>query len=155
MYSCVNEFEIGVNDSIFSGNEPQKGVKDVDALERAQRKASKCALSESNWTLSHDNRLVILKWPSLEQRRKYILLVEHYKCLHNINGLLLEDYVNFVKLSTRTNHKYKTCWVLCCCHRSILITKPNAQLNFRSYTHRLKGFFIISIIFLYIHESLP
>ena len=24
MYFCVNEFEVGVNDSIFSGNEQQK-----------------------------------------------------------------------------------------------------------------------------------
>ena len=24
MYLCVNEFEVGVNDSIFSGNEQQK-----------------------------------------------------------------------------------------------------------------------------------
>ena len=25
MHFCVNEFEVGVNDSIFSGNEQQKG----------------------------------------------------------------------------------------------------------------------------------
>ena len=25
MYFCVNEFKVGVNDSIFSGNEQQKG----------------------------------------------------------------------------------------------------------------------------------
>ena len=26
MHFCVNEFKVGVNDSIFSGNEQQKGV---------------------------------------------------------------------------------------------------------------------------------
>ena len=61
--------------------------KDIYALERIQRRASRCALGENGKDLSYKERLDILRWLTLEKRREYLSLVECFKTVHSLNGL--------------------------------------------------------------------
>ena len=71
--------------------------------------ASKCALGSKGNDLSYEERLKVLKWTTLEQRRVLLSLTECYKTIHGLNGL--EPYLFFTFASDyrllRANHRYK------------------------------------------------
>ena len=68
--------------------------KDIKALEKVQRRASRCALrNKGGHEISYEERLKILQWPTLEKRRDYLSLVECYKTIHGLNGL--DPSINF------------------------------------------------------------
>ena len=79
--------------------------KDIYALERIQRRASRCALGENGKDLSYQERLDILRWPTLEKRREYLSLVECFKTVHSLNGLNPSLFT--LVLSALANHCYK------------------------------------------------
>ena len=82
--------------------------KDVLALERVQRKASRLAPGNKRGEMAYEDRLRKLKWPTLETRRLFLSLVECYKIVFGMNKLNFDDLFEFTKCnSTRANHPYK------------------------------------------------
>ena len=82
--------------------------KDVLALEKVQRRASRLALGQKRGEMEYEDRLRKLKWPTLETRRLFLSLVECYKIVFGINKLNFDDLFEFTKCnSTRANHPYK------------------------------------------------
>ena len=61
--------------------------KNIDALERVQRRASKYALPMSSRDSPYEERLGMLGWSSLQSRRSYLSLLECYKTMQGLNGL--------------------------------------------------------------------
>ena len=55
--------------------------KNIDALERVQRRASKYALPMSSRDSPYGERLAMLGWSSLQSRRSYLSLLECYKTI--------------------------------------------------------------------------
>ena len=81
--------------------------KNIDALERVQRRATKYALPIS-MDSPHEERLTMLGWSSLQSRRSYLSLLECYKTIHGLNDLKCDDYFEFNCHSrTRSNHSFK------------------------------------------------
>ncbi len=79
--------------------------KDILALEKVQRRASRLALGQKLGEMEYEDRLKKLKLPTLETRRLYLSLVECYKTIFGIN---FDDFFEITKCSsTRTNHPYK------------------------------------------------
>ena len=84
-------------------------AKDVLALERVQRRASRLALlGQKRSEMEYEDRLRKLKWPTPETRRLFLSLVECYKIVFGMNKLNFDDLFQFTKCnSTRANHPYK------------------------------------------------
>ena len=83
-------------------------AKDVLALERVQRRASRLALGQKRSEMEYEDRLRKLKWPTLETRRLFLSLVECYKIVFGMNKLNFDDLFGFTKCnSTRANHPYR------------------------------------------------
>ena len=58
--------------------------------------------------MEYEDRLKILKWPTLEKRRHYISLVECYKNVFGLNGLNFSDFFELaLDTRTRANHPFK------------------------------------------------
>ena len=47
-------------------------IKYLNTLEKVQRRASKCALGNIRQEMPYEERLKLLKWPTLEQRRLFL-----------------------------------------------------------------------------------
>ena len=62
-------------------------AKDVLALERVQRGASRLTLGQKRAEMEYEDRLRKLKWPTLETRRLCLSLVECYKIVFGMNKL--------------------------------------------------------------------
>lgn len=56
-------------------------VKDINALENVQRRASRLVLNQRKGDMSYEDRFKLLKWPTLSDRRTLISLIECYKFL--------------------------------------------------------------------------
>ena len=70
--------------------------KDIDTLEKAQLRASKCALGNIGRGMSYEERLTFLKWPTLQQRRLLFSLTECYKTINRFNGLDSSSFFMFI-----------------------------------------------------------
>ena len=83
--------------------------KDLNTLEKVQRRASKCALGNIGQDMPYEERLKLLKWPSLEQRRLFSSLIECYKTINRLNGLDLSAFFTFAHdfRPLRANHRFK------------------------------------------------
>ena len=64
-------------------------AKDVLALERVQRRASRLAPGQKRGEMEYEDRLRKLKWPTLETRRLFLSLVECYMIVFGMNKLRL------------------------------------------------------------------
>jgi len=51
-------------------------IKDIHALERVQRRASRLALNQRKRDMSYEDRCQLLKWLTLSDRITYLSLVE-------------------------------------------------------------------------------
>ena len=74
--------------------------KDSNILEKvhpkcASKRASKCAFGNIGQDMPYEERLTLLKWPTLEQRRLPLSLIECCKTINRLNGL---DPVAFLML---------------------------------------------------------
>ena len=82
-------------------------VKDIQALEAVQRRASRLALKQRRGEMSYEDRCKILKWNTLEKRREFLSLVECYKTVFGLNGISFEEVFEYKQYrATRTNHTY-------------------------------------------------
>ena len=74
-----------------------------------QRRASKCALGNIGQDMPYEERLNLLKWPTLEQRRQFSSLIECYKTLNSLNGLDPSAFFTFANdfRPLRANHRFK------------------------------------------------
>jgi ribonuclease P/MRP protein subunit RPP40 len=82
--------------------------KDIDKIEKVQRRASK--LIEGLKDLTYEERMRELKLTSLETRRIRADMIEVYKIINGLEGLKSEDFFDFVDLrkgSSTRGHKYK------------------------------------------------
>ena len=103
-------------------------VKDIQLLEKVQRRASRIAIGQRRQEMSYEDRCKILKWSTLEERRLYLSFVECYKTVFNINTLDFDTYFKFGTKHSRSNHDYKLYVKLAKCN---------------SYKH---SFFVIPVI---------
>ena len=67
-------------------------VKDIMALEKVQRRASRLALGQKQREMTYKDRCKTLNWPTLEKRRKYLSLVGCYKTVFELNGSLFNEF---------------------------------------------------------------
>ena len=91
-------------------------VKDRQALEKVQRRASRIALRRNRQEKSYEERCKILKWSTLEERRLYLSLIECYKTVFNINNLDFDTYFELGSKRIRVNHDYKLYVTLAKCN---------------------------------------
>ena len=84
-------------------------TKNIHALEKVQRRASRLALNQRRGEMSYEERCKKLGWPDLSARWDYLSLIEYYKIVFGIT-----DNLNFGNLfeklkssRTRANHRYK------------------------------------------------
>ncbi|XP_028407530.1 uncharacterized protein LOC114530144 [Dendronephthya gigantea] len=82
-------------------------VKDIQALEKVQRRASRIALRQKRQDMSYEDRIKILKWSTLEKCRLYLSLIECYKIVFNISNLDFNTFFELGSKRTRANHGYK------------------------------------------------
>ena len=84
-------------------------VKDVLALERVQRRASRLALGQKRDEMEYEERLRRLKWSTLETRLLFVSLAECYKIVFDdLNKPNIDSLFEFTKRnSIRANHPYK------------------------------------------------
>ena len=75
-------------------------VKDIQLLEKVQRRASRIALRQKRQEMNYEDRCKIFKWSTLEKHRLYLPLIERYKTVFNINTLDFDTYF-------KSNHGYK------------------------------------------------
>ena len=84
-------------------------VKDVLALERVQRRASRLALGQKRGEIEYEERLRKLKWPTLETRWLFLCFAECYEIV--FDGLNKPNFHNPSEFtmcnSTRANHPYR------------------------------------------------
>lgn len=83
-------------------------IKDIVALEKVQRRASRLALRQKRGEMSYEQRCSLLKWQTLERRREFLSLVQCYKIVFGIEHLSFLDFFEFANSTrTRANHDYK------------------------------------------------
>ena len=80
-----------------------------NTLEKVQHRASKCALGNIGQDMPYEERLKLLKWPTLEQRRLFLSLIECYKTTNRFNGLNPSAFFTFANdfQPLRANHHFK------------------------------------------------
>ena len=85
-------------------------IKDIVALGKVQRRASRLALRQKRGEMRYEHRCRLLKWQTLEKRREFLSLVQCYKIVFGIDHLSFPDFFEFAKSThTRANHDYKLC----------------------------------------------
>jgi len=83
-------------------------IKDIVALEKVQRRASRLALRQKRGEMSYEQRCNLLKWQTLERRGEFLSLVQCYKLVFGIEHLSFLDFFEFANSTrTRPNHDYK------------------------------------------------
>ena len=70
-------------------------VKDKLAIEKVQRRASRIAFGQKLREMSYEERYILLNWNTLQHRRAYLAVVECYMTVFGLNGLDLDDYLEF------------------------------------------------------------
>ena len=64
-------------------------AKDVLAIEKVQRRASRLALGRKSGQMEYEDRLRKLKWPTLETHNLFLSLVECYKIVFSMTILTI------------------------------------------------------------------
>ena len=83
-------------------------VKDILALEKVHRRASRVALGQKRGDKEYEERIKILNIPTLEKRRHFISLIECYKIIFDLNNLKFSDFFELtLDKRTRANHSFK------------------------------------------------
>ena len=69
--------------------------KDIDILEKVQRRASRSALGDDAEDMAYEDGLKRLKRPKLEKRRTFSSLTECYKTINELNDLNKQEFFIF------------------------------------------------------------
>ena len=82
--------------------------KDSAILEKVQRRTPNYAIRNIGQDMSYEERLKVLKWPTLHQRRLFFSLTECYETANSL-GLHPLEYFTFAHdfRPLRTNHRHK------------------------------------------------
>ena len=83
--------------------------KVLTTLEKVPCRASKCALGNIGPDMPYEERLKLLKLPTLEQRRLFLSLIEGYKTINRLNGLDPSAFFTFAHdfRPLRANYRFK------------------------------------------------
>ena len=83
--------------------------KDSAILEKVRRRTPRYAIRNIARDMSYEERLKVLKWLTLHQRRLFSSLTECYKTANSLNELHPFEYFTFAQDSRplRTNHRHK------------------------------------------------
>ena len=83
--------------------------KDSAILEKVRRRTPRYAIRNIARDMSYEERLKVLKWLTLHQRRLFSSLTECYKTANSLNGLHPFEYFTFAHdfRPLRTNHRHK------------------------------------------------
>jgi hypothetical protein len=82
-------------------------IKDIHAIEKVQRRASRLALRQKRGEMSYEEKCKILGWTTLSLRRDYLSLLECYKIVF---VLCQQNFYEWSRVkSIRANHAYKLC----------------------------------------------
>ena len=97
---------------LYSNTLPPSGAptkkKDIESLEKVQRRASRLALKQKSGEMSYEDRCRLLNWQTLEKRRECLSLVQCYNIIFGIESLPFSDFFELTKFNrTRANHDYK------------------------------------------------
>ena len=107
--------------------------KDIESLEKVQRRASRLALKQKREEISYEDRCCLLNWQTLEKRRQFSSLVQCYKIVFGIDGLRFSDFFELTKCNrTRANHDaklYVKVAILNCYKYSFFVGIVNAWNN--------------------------
>ena len=84
-------------------------VKDINALESVQRRASLIVLNQKRAEMSYQDRCKLLQWNTPEERREYFSHIECYKTVFDLNGINFNEVFECKKSKkTRANHSYNS-----------------------------------------------
>ncbi len=86
--------------------DPHK-LKDINKLERVQRKAARFVKNDHRYTSSVSEMLNELGWKSLAHRRKELRLALFYKVVHQLVAVPTEDILIPADTRTRAQHSFK------------------------------------------------
>ena len=82
--------------------------KDIESLEKVQRRASRLALKQKCGEMNYEDRYRLLNCQTLEKRREFLSLVQCYKIVFGIDSLRFSDFFELTKCNRiRANHDYK------------------------------------------------
>ena len=83
--------------------------KDIESLQKVQRRASRLALMQKRGEMSGEDRCRLLNWQTLEKStREFLSLVQCYKIVFGIDSLPFSNFFKLTKCNrTRANHNYK------------------------------------------------
>ena len=107
-------------------------IKDIVALEKVQRRASRLSLRQKRGEMSYEQRCNLLKWQTLERRREFLSLVQCYKLVFGIEHLSFLDFFEFVNSTrTRANHVDKLYLkkAVCNCYKYSFFIRIVRKLN--------------------------
>ena len=117
--------------------------KDIAALEKVHRRASRFALGTNANGMSYEDRLKRLQWSTMEKRRTLSSLTQCYKTVNGLNGINPHDFFNFADKyrPLRSNHRFKLKTIpaqLNCYKHSFFIRIVNSWNNLRKETAEAK-----------------
>ena len=87
--------------------------KDVTKLEAVQRRAARFVLNRHHQTSSVNQMLNILKWPSLQQRRRHARLTILYKILYREVNVSFSDKIHPLTERSRRSHSQQLKKITC------------------------------------------
>ena len=67
-------------------------IKDIQALEKVQRRAARWVFSDYSWSSSVSTMLNHLGWPTLAERRLFTRLSTFYKIVYNLSAPQMPSY---------------------------------------------------------------
>jgi len=79
-------------------------AKDIQALEKVQRRAARWVMSDYSWSSSVTVMLDHLGWPTLAERRLFAQLSTFYKIVHHLSAPQLLSYYPTTNRLTRQYH---------------------------------------------------
>ena len=137
-------------------------AKDIQALEKVQRRAAHWVMSDYSWSSSVTVMLDHLGWPTLAECRLFARLSTFYKIVHRLSAPQLPSYfpttnrltrqyrsLHFVIPPSRTNYHLNSDWN----NLPISTIEPNS-MNFRRISHNRTITIIYLIYDLYVSFGL-
>ena len=64
--------------------------KDIESLEKVQRRASRLALKQKRGEMSYEDCCCLINWQTLEKRREFLSLIQCYKTVLGIDSSFFE-----------------------------------------------------------------
>ena len=81
--------------------------KDIESMEKVQRRASRLALKQKRGEMSYEDRCRLLKWQTHEKRSEFLSQVQCYKIVLGIDSLPFSHFFESTKCNrTRANHDF-------------------------------------------------